>query len=75
VIWDWAKIGLIILQIADKVLDIARSKQQMDAGAEREIARASASVLAKTSVAKEIWAEVQAKSEAEVDKGLKELEP
>jgi len=73
--FTWAKIALLALQVADMLVTLARSKQQMDAGADREIAKASASILAKTQAAKEVMVEVMGMKDDEVDKALKGLEP
>lgn len=66
---------LTLLKIADALLTFARDRQMIKAGADAEIAKASASVLLKTESAKEIMAQVTAMSEEQVDKALKELEP
>ena len=70
-----AKIALTLLQLADVLVALARSRQQMQAGADAEIAKASASILLKCQSAKEVMRRVMAMSEAEVDQSLKELEP
>lgn len=70
-----ASIILTLLKLADALMDFARDRQMMKAGADAEIARASASVLLKTESAKAIMAEVSKLSETQVDKALKELEP
>ena len=71
----YAKVALALLQIVEIIVTFLRNKQQMDAGEDRAIAKYSASILARTQVGKEIWAEVQAMTEAGVDAGLKDLEP
>lgn len=73
--FSWLKLGLLFLQIADKALDIARAKKLMDAGEEKAVAAASASILQKTGVAKDIMQRIEGMSEAEVDQALKDLEP
>ncbi len=73
--FTYAKIALTLLQLADVLVALARSRQQMQAGADAEIAKASASILLKCQSAQEIMGRVVAMSEAEVDQSLKELEP
>lgn len=72
---SWVSVLLALLQIADRLLDIARAKQLIDAGKDAEIAKASASILAKTAAAKAVLKDVMALREDEVDKALRELEP
>lgn len=71
----WLSAALALLKLAGYILDIVREKQQMDAGADRAIAEASASILAKTAAGKEIMAQVMAMTPEQVDAALKELEP
>lgn len=71
----WLSAALALLKLAGYILDIVREKQQMDAGADRAIAEASASILAKTAAGKEIMAQVMAMTAEQVDAALKELEP
>jgi hypothetical protein len=73
--FTYAKIALALLQLADVLVALARSRQQMQAGADAEIAKASASILLKCQSAQEVMGRVVAMSQAEVDQSLKELEP
>jgi len=70
-----ASIILMLLNLASMLLEYARNHQMIQAGADAEIAKASAAVLLKTESAKEIMAQVTSLNEEEVDKALKELEP
>jgi len=70
-----ASIILALLKIASALLSFARDRQMMQAGADAEIAKASASVLLMTQSAKDVMAQVTGMTEEEVDKALKELEP
>lgn len=72
---DWFKIVLLLLQVANRIADIVREKGQMDAGRDRALAEASASILAKTQAGKEILTTVSGMTEDEVDAALKALEP
>lgn len=72
---SWSSLILTLLKIAEAIFDFARDRQLIQAGADAEIAKASASVLLKTRSAKQVMAEVTAMSDDQVDKALKELEP
>lgn len=71
----WVSAILTILKLADTLVAWLRDKQQLDAGADRQIAQASASILSKTKAAKEVLQSVMGMTEDEVDKTLKGLEP
>lgn len=73
--FTYAKIALLLLQVVQMLVNLARSKQLMDVGADREIAKASASILLKTQAMKSVMAEVTAMSSDQVDQALKGLEP
>lgn len=68
-------IVLALLKLAGILADYARTKQAMDAGEDKAIAQASASILAKSAAAKEVWEEVSKMTDKQVDDGLKGLEP
>lgn len=72
---SWLEIALALLKLANMIVSWVREKQQMDAGHDRAIAEASASILSKTQAAKEIMAKISGMTEAQVDAALKELEP
>lgn len=71
----WAQIGLALVKLANLVLGLIHDKQQMDAGTDKAIAIEAASILKKTQTAKEVMAQVEGMTEAQVDAALKELEP
>lgn len=72
---NWLTIAKLALTIADKLLDIARAKQLISAGEDRQIAKATATILSKTEVGKQIDLRAAGLTEAQVDEELKELEP
>lgn len=72
---SWLQFALALLKLANYFLDLAREKQQMDAGADRAIAAESVSILQKTNVAKEEMAKATGMTEEQVDATLKGLEP
>lgn len=71
----YAKLALILLQVANKLLNAWHDAQQFDAGVDAEIAHTSASILAKTKVGKETMQQVMGLTDAQVDEALKQLEP
>lgn len=73
--FTWAGIAKLALQFALAIVSWLKEKQLMDAGTDREIARASASILAKTDAAKGIAEHLAQLTEAQVDVELKDLEP
>lgn len=72
---DWIKLALIILELIEKLIDRRREQGLLDAGREMEIAKASANILRKTTVAKMVREEINALSDKELDDLLKSLEP
>lgn len=66
---------LLALKIIGGFIDLARNQQLMDAGQDKAIAQAAASILVKTQAAKEVMKEVTAMTDAQVDASLKGLEP
>lgn len=73
--FTWAGIAKLALQLALAIVSWLKEKQLMDAGTDREIARVSASILAKTAAAKGIAEHLATLTEAQVDAELKDLEP
>lgn len=73
--FTYAKLALALLQVVEMLVNLAKTKQMMDAGADREIARTSASILAKTEAGKKILERVNALSDKDVDVELAGLEP
>ena len=73
--FTWAEIILLILRIVDAIMGRVNQDQWIKAGADAEIAKISASILAKTAAGKAMMEKVNAMSDAEVDAGLRGLEP
>lgn len=71
----WAEIILLLLRITNAIVSAIDRQKWMKAGADAEIAKISASILAKTTYGKEIFAKVNAYDEATVDSELRKLEP
>lgn len=70
-----ASIILAILKLINVFMSFAQERQLIQAGADAEIAKASASILLKTESAKQVMQEVTAMTEKQVDAALKGLEP
>lgn len=73
--FTWPQIILLVLQIADKLIDTAQQNKWMKAGADAEIAKVSAAILRKTQAGKELWEKIDAMDANAVDAGLRGLEP
>jgi len=66
---------IMLLKLVSALMSFARDRQMLKAGADAEIARASAQVLMMTQAAKETMAKVTAMNEEQVDAMMKDLEP
>jgi len=73
--FTWGEIVLLFLKLANAIMGSVNQDKWMRAGADAEIAKISAAILAKTTAGKVIMEKVNAMSEAEVDAGLRGLEP
>ena len=73
--FTWGEIVLLFLKLANAIMGAVNQDKWMRAGADAEIAKISAAILAKTTAGKAIMEKVNAMSEAEVDAGLRGLEP
>lgn len=71
----WAEIVLLALKIVNAIMGEVGNQRQFQAGADAEIAKISAAILAKTTAGKAIMEKVNAMSDKEVDDGLRDLEP
>jgi hypothetical protein len=71
----YAEIALLVLRIVYFIMGKIQSDQQFNAGVDAEIARAAQAILRKTQAGKAIMEKVDAMAEADVDAGLRELEP
>lgn len=73
--FTWAEIILLLLRIVNALMGEAEKNKWMKAGADAEIAKVSAAILAKTATGKAILEKVNALSDADVDAGFRGLEP
>lgn len=69
------EIVLLILKIANAIIQQVGDQKQFDAGVDSEIAKVSQAIMAKTQAGKAIMEKVNALSDKDVDAGLSGLEP
>lgn len=70
---SWLSLALLLLKIADKILGIVQESKLIDAGADKEIAKASAAILSKTSFAKQTKEKIDGMSRSDLDVLLNDL--
>ena len=73
--FTWASLILTLLKVINSVMNYVNFEAAAQAGADAEIAKISASILAKTKRGKEILERVNALSDNDVDRELLGLEP
>jgi hypothetical protein len=73
--FTWGSIILAALKFINAIMGAVNREKWMQAGADAEIAKISAAILQKTEAGKKIMERVNAMSDAEVDAGLRDLEP
>lgn len=71
----WAKIALLLLQLADKLFDWLQAQKYRDEGFQKAMAEHAAAILRKSEYAKEVMARVSNLDAAATDKLLRDLEP
>lgn len=72
---NWAKIALLLLQVADKIISYLQERKLINQGYDKAIAENAANILRKSQYAKEIMANIDGLSGDAVDKLLRDLEP
>lgn len=73
--FDWVKIVLLVLQLAEKIFDYAKAQGYIQQGRDEEVARQTAAILAKTEYARGLREKIAAMDERAVDAALTDLEP
>lgn len=73
--FTWPSIILAVLKLINEIMGAVNRDKWMQAGADAEIAKITASILGKTTAGKAILEKVNAMSDDEVDAGLRGLEP
>jgi uncharacterized protein YjbI with pentapeptide repeats len=71
----YAGLALAVLKFVNGLMDMVDQQQMQKSGADAEIAKTSAAILAKTQAGKAIMEKVNAMSDKDVDSGLTDLEP
>lgn len=72
-LFTWPEIALALLKLANIILGDMRDARQFKAGQDAEIAKISAAILKKTAAGKKIMEQIDAMSEADVDRELGDL--
>lgn len=72
---SWLSLALALLKFVNSIMNYARERKLISQGYDQAIAEVTQSILVKTEAGKAIMEKVNAMSEAEVDAGLRDLEP
>lgn len=73
--FTWASLALAVLKVVNAIMSYLSSETLIQSGYDKAIADASVAILQKTATGKAIMEKVNAMSDAEVDAGLRGLEP
>jgi len=71
----WVSLALALLKFVNSIMGYIRERELIDRGYDQAIAEVTQSILVKTAAGKAIMEKVNAMSDAEVDAGLRGLEP
>lgn len=72
---SWISFALALLKLVNGIMAWARERELISEGYDQAIAEVTQSILVKTTAGKAIMEKVNAMSDAEVDAGLRGLEP
>jgi hypothetical protein len=72
---SWLSLALTLLKVVNQIMTWARERELIDKGYDKAIAEVTQSILVKTAAGKAIMEKVNRMSDAEVDDGLRGLEP
>jgi hypothetical protein len=72
---SWVSLALALLKFVNAIMTWARERELISKGYDQAIAEVTQSILVKTTAGKAIMEKVNAMSDAEVDAGLRDLEP
>lgn len=72
---SWLSLALSLLKLVNMIMGYMRERELISKGYDQAIAEVTQSILVKTAAGKAIMEKVNAMSEAEVDAGLRDLEP
>lgn len=73
--FPWFSFALALLKLVNSIMTWARERELISVGYDKAIAEQTLSILVKTKAGKAIMEKVNAMSEADVDDGLRNLEP
>lgn len=71
----WVSLALALLRFVNNIMIWARERELISQGQDIEIARATASILAKTEYAKDVRDKIAKLDERAVDDAMRDLEP
>ena len=71
----WVSLALALLRFVNGIMNWAHERELISQGYDEAIAEVTQSILVKTTAGKAIMEKVNAMSDAEVDAGLRKLEP
>lgn len=71
----WLSLIIAVLKVVSAIMDWVNREELMQAGYDQAIAEVSAAILKKTVAGRAMMEKVNAMSDAEVDAGLRGLEP
>jgi hypothetical protein len=72
---SWLSLALSLLKLVNMIMGYIRERELISKGYDQAIAEVAQSILVKTDAGKKIMERVNAMSDAEVDAGLRGLEP
>jgi hypothetical protein len=72
---SWISLALALLKFVNSIMTYARERELISRGHDEAIAEVTQSILVKTTAGKAIMDKVNRMSDAEVDAGLRDLEP
>jgi hypothetical protein len=72
---SWISLALALLKFVNQIMNYARERELISQGHDQAIAEVSQEILRKTDAGKALLEKVNRMSDAEVDAGLRGLEP
>jgi hypothetical protein len=72
---SWLSLALTLLKVVNQIMMWARERELVSKGYDKAIAEVTQSILAKTTEGKAIMEKINRMTDAEVDDGLRDLEP
>jgi hypothetical protein len=73
--FSWISLALALLKLVNGIMTWARQRELISEGYDQAIAEVAQSIMVKTTAGKAIMEKVNAMSDAQVDDGLRGLEP